>query len=383
MPQIENMKLYIIAGEASGDLHASNLIKSLKKENQEIEFRCWGGDKMKDEGVFIVKHIKELAFMGFIEVISNIRTILKNIRFCKEDIEEFKPDALILVDYPGFNLRIAEWAKNKGIKVIYYISPQVWAWKQSRVHKIKRFVDKMFVILPFEKEFYERFDFQVEYVGHPLLDAIELYQQSARSSDEFRQMNSLDSLPIIAVLPGSRKQEVSVKLPIMLKALADFPAYQFIIAGAPSLDATFYMEIIGNIEANQNVRILYNQTYDLLSASEAAIVTSGTATLETALLEIPEVVCYKGSAISYHIAKRLIKIDYISLVNLIMGKEVVKELIQQDCKPEAIRKELQQIIIGGKKRASILENYKELKKIVGGGGASEKVAQSLLKTIRS
>ena len=383
MPQIENMKLYIIAGEASGDLHASNLIKSLKKENQEIEFRCWGGDKMKDEGVFIVKHIKELAFMGFIEVISNIRTILKNIRFCKDDIEKFKPDALILVDYPGFNLRIAEWAKNKGIKVIYYISPQVWAWKQSRVHKIKRFVDKMFVILPFEKEFYERFDFQVEYVGHPLLDAIELYQQSARSSDEFRQMNSLDSLPIIAVLPGSRKQEVSVKLPIMLKALADFPAYQFIIAGAPSLDATFYMEIIGNIEANQNVRILYNQTYDLLSASEAAIVTSGTATLETALLEIPEVVCYKGSAISYHIAKRLIKIDYISLVNLIMGKEVVKELIQQDCNPDAIRKELQQIIIGGKKRASILENYKELKKIVGGGGASEKVAQSLLKTIRS
>jgi lipid-A-disaccharide synthase len=383
MPQIENMKLYIIAGEASGDLHASNLIKSLKKENQEIEFRCWGGDKMKDEGVFVVKHIKELAFMGFIEVISNIRTILKNIRFCKDDIEKFKPDALILVDYPGFNLRIAEWAKNKGIKVIYYISPQVWAWKQSRVHKIKRFVDKMFVILPFEKEFYERFDFQVEYVGHPLLDAIELYQQSACSSDEFRQTNSLDSRPIIAVLPGSRKQEVSVKLPIMLKALSDFPAYQFIIAGAPSLDPTFYTEIIGNLEANQNVRILYNQTYDLLSASEAAIVTSGTATLETALLEIPEVVCYKGSAISYHIAKRLIKIDYISLVNLIMGKEVVKELIQQDCNPDAIRKELQQIIIGGKKRASILENYKELKKIVGGGGASEKVAQSLLKTIRS
>ena len=383
MAQIEKMKLYIIAGEASGDLHASNLIKSLKKENQEIEFRCWGGDKMKDEGVFIVKHIKELAFMGFIEVISNIRTILKNIRFCKEDIEEFKPDALILVDYPGFNLRIAEWAKNKGIKVIYYISPQVWAWKQSRVHKIKRFVDKMFVILPFEKEFYERFDFPVEYVGHPLLDAIELYQQSACSSDEFRQTNSIDSRPIIAVLPGSRKQEVSVKLPIMLKALSDFPAHQFIIAGAPSLDATFYTEIIGNLEANQNVRILYNQTYDLLSASEAAIVTSGTATLETALLEIPEVVCYKGSAISYHIAKRLIKIQYISLVNLIMSKEVVKELIQQDCNPDAIRRELQQIIIGGKKRTSILENYKELKKIVGGGGASEKVAQSLLKTIRS
>ena len=383
MPQIENMKLYFIAGEASGDLHASNLIKSLKKENEAIEFRCWGGDKMKAEGVFIVKHIKELAFMGFIEVISNIRTILKNIRFCKEDIEKFKPDAIILVDYPGFNLRIAEWAKNKGIKVIYYISPQVWAWKQSRVHKIKRCVDKMFVILPFEKEFYERFDFSVEYVGHPLLDAIELYQQTAINSDEFRQLNSIDNRPIIAVLPGSRKQEVSIKLPIMLNALADFPAYQFIIAGAPSLDATFYTEIIGKLEANQNVRILYNQTYDLLSASEAAIVTSGTATLETALLEIPEVVCYKGSAISYHIAKRLIKIDYISLVNLIMGKEVVKELIQQDCNPDAIRQELKQIIIGGTKREAILENYRELKKIVGGGGASEKVAHSLLKTIRT
>jgi lipid-A-disaccharide synthase len=383
MPQIENMKLYFIAGEASGDLHASNLIKSLKKENEAIEFRCWGGDKMKAEGVFIVKHIKELAFMGFIEVISNIRTILKNIRFCKEDIEKFKPDAIILVDYPGFNLRIAEWAKNKGIKVIYYISPQVWAWKQSRVHKIKRCVDKMFVILPFEKEFYERFDFSVEYLGHPLLDAIELYQQTAINSDEFRQLNSIDNRPIIAVLPGSRKQEVSIKLPIMLNALADFPAYQFIIAGAPSLDATFYTEIIGKLEANQNVRILYNQTYDLLSASEAAIVTSGTATLETALLEIPEVVCYKGSAISYHIAKRLIKIDYISLVNLIMGKEVVKELIQQDCNPDAIRQELKQIIIGGTKREAILENYRELKKIVGGGGASEKVAHSLLKTIRT
>ena len=383
MPQIENMKLYFIAGEASGDLHASNLIKSLKKENEAIEFRCWGGDKMKAEGVFIVKHIKELAFMGFIEVISNIRTILKNIRFCKEDIEKFKPDAIILVDYPGFNLRIAEWAKNKGIKVIYYISPQVWAWKQSRVHKIKRCVDKMFVILPFEKEFYERFDFSVEYVGHPLLDAIELYQQTAINSDEFRQLNSIDNRPRIAVLPGSRKQEVSIKLPIMLNALADFPAYQFIIAGAPSLDATFYTEIIGKLEANQNVRILYNQTYDLLSASEAAIVTSGTATLETALLEIPEVVCYKGSAISYHIAKRLIKIDYISLVNLIMGKEVVKELIQQDCNPDAIRQELKQIIIGGTKREAILENYRELKKIVGGGGASEKVAHSLLKTIRT
>lgn len=379
----KKIKLYVIAGEASGDLHGSNLMKALKMENESIEFRCWGGDKMQAQGGVLVKHIKELAFMGFIEVISNIRTILKNIRFCKGDIEKYKPDAIVLIDYPGFNLRIAEWAKNKGIKVIYYISPQVWAWKQSRVHKIKKSVDKMFVILPFEKEFYARFDFPVEYLGHPLLDAIDEFQATAISKEQFKINNNLDERPIIAVLPGSRKQEVNVKLPIMLKALSDFPEYQILIAGAPSLEESYYASLTETTLPENRVRILYGQTYELLSASEAAVVTSGTATLETALFSIPEVVCYKGSAISYHIAKRLIKIDYISLVNLIMNKEVVKELIQQDCTPENIQRELKEILVGGNKREDMLFQFDILKKMLGEGGASKKVAQSLLKTILS
>ena len=305
-----------------------------------------------------------------------MKTILKNIRFCKEDIEFYQPDALILVDYPGFNLRIAEWAHSKGIKVIYYISPQVWAWKKSRVHKIKKFVDQMYVILPFEKEFYAQFDYDVAYLGHPLLDAIEDYRHVAISKEQFLDNNQLENKPIIAILPGSRKQEVSVKLPIMLEALKSFDDYQLIIAGAPSLDKSFYDSLI-----TENVKIIFGQTYDLLSNSEAAVVTSGTATLETALLGIPEVVCYKGSAISYQIAKRLIKIKYISLVNLIMDREVVKELIQIECTSSNIEKELKTLLIGGSKRVEMLQDFVEMEKILGKGGASKKVAQSLLKTI--
>lgn len=371
-------RLYMIAGEASGDLHASNLMHALKSENADIDFRCWGGDKMEQQGGKIVKHIKDLAFMGFIEVISNIRTIYKNITFCKKDIEAYKPDAIVLIDYPGFNLRIAEWAKSKGIKVIYYISPQVWAWKQSRVHKIKRTIDKMYVILPFEKAFYKQFDYEVEYLGHPLMDAIENFRRNAITSDEFLAKNKLDHRPIIAVLPGSRKQEVTVKLPIMLKALEGFTDHQIIIAGAPNLEMSFYRSMI-----TKKCSIVHGQTYDLLSASEAAVVTSGTATLETALLGIPEVVCYKGSNISYQIAKRLIKIKFISLVNLIMDKEVVKELIQDECNPENIERELRGILPGGPNRERMLQDYEELKKKLGAGGASRKVAQSLLKTIES
>lgn len=378
MSNQSKMKLYLIAGEASGDLHGSNLMRALKVENPEIDFRCWGGDKMKSEGGEIVKHIKELAFMGFLEVILNLQTILKNIRFCKEDILNYKPDALVLIDYPGFNLRIAEWANSNGIKVIYYVSPQVWAWKQSRVHKIKKYIDKMYVILPFEKEFYSNFDYSVEYLGHPLLDAINDFQQTALTSDEFHKKNNLDTKPVIAVLPGSRKQEVSVKLPIMLKALESFQDYQIIVAGAPSLDESFYNSLV-----DSKVKILYGQTYDLLYASEVAVVTSGTATLETALIGIPEVVCYKGSAISYQIAKRLIRIKYISLVNLIMNKEVVKELIQHDCTPTNIEIELKKIIKGGVNREKMLSDYAELKIMLGDGGASEKVAQSLLKFLDS
>jgi len=376
MDTAKKMKLYVIAGEASGDLHASNLMRALKVEKENIDFRCWGGDKMEMQGGKIVKHFKDLAFMGFIEVISNLKTILKNIRFCKEDIEFYQPDALILVDYPGFNLRIAEWAHSKGIKVIYYISPQVWAWKKSRVHKIKKFVDQMYVILPFEKDFYAEFDYDVAYLGHPLLDAIEDYRHISISREQFLDNNQLENKPIIAILPGSRKQEVSVKLPIMLQALKSFDDYQLIVAGAPSLDKSFYDSLI-----TENVKIVFGQTYDLLSNAEAAVVTSGTATLETALLGIPEVVCYKGSAISYQIAKRLIKIKYISLVNLIMDREVVKELIQNECTSGNIKKELKTLLIGGSKREKMLQDFAEMEKILGKGGASKKVAQSLLKTI--
>ncbi len=373
----KKLKLYFIAGEASGDLHASNLMKALNEKDSNLEYRFWGGDKMAEIAGTPVKHIKDLAFMGFVEVLLNLKTILSNIKFCKSDIEKYKPDAIVLIDYPGFNLRIAEWAKERGIKVYYYISPQIWAWKQNRVHKIKRVVDHMFVILPFEADFYKKFDYNVEYVGHPLLDAVEQYRLIQLPSDEFRKMNNLSDKPIIAILPGSRKQEIRVKLPIMLQAIKTFSDYQFVVAGAPSLEPTFYDEFI-----TKDTSIVFGKTYDLLSASEAAIVTSGTATLETALLGIPEVVCYKASQISYSIAKRLVKIKFISLVNLIMDREVVKELIQHDCNSTMIAQELKEIIKGGSKRDKILSDYSEMSETLGGGGASKKIAQSLLKTIR-
>ena len=378
-------RIYIITGEASGDLHGSNLVKELIKQNSEntdstkIDIRFWGGDLMTEAvGHPPVKHIRELAFMGFLEVVKNLRTIFSNISECKKDIEAFKPDALVLIDYPGFNIRMAEWAKSKGIKTIYYISPKIWAWKQSRVHKIKRIIDHMFVILPFEKEFYKRFDYPVEYVGNPLIDAILQYEEIKLSRDTFIQKNNLKSEPIIAILPGSRKQEVRLKLPVMLQAVKNMTGYQIVIAGAPSLDPSFYSEFI----QSDSVHIVHGKTYDLLSASEAAIVTSGTATLEAAILNIPQVVCYKTSGISYSIAKRLIKIKYISLVNLIMDKEVVRELIQHACNPDSIRYELSLLLKGGRNREEMLNEYSKMRKILGEGGASQKVAQSLLKTIQ-
>lgn len=378
MSKEKNLKLYFIAGEASGDLHGSNLMKALLNNDPSIDFRFWGGDLMEKIAGKPVKHIKELAFMGFIEVIFNLRTILRNIKTCKADILAYQPDALVLIDYPGFNMRIAEWAKQHNIKVYYYISPQIWAWKQNRVHKIKRTVDHLFAILPFEKAFYEKFDFEVEYVGHPLLDAIDQYKENTFSEADFRQKWELGEKPIIAVLPGSRKQEVKVKLPIMLDAVQDLHNYQILIAGAPSLDVSFYEPLI----ANRNAKIIHGATYDVLASSEAAIVTSGTATLETALLNIPEVVCYKASPISYAIAKRLVKIKFISLVNLIMDREVVRELIQHECNARQIRDELTLILEGGAKRKNVLADYEIMRQNLGGGGASEKVAQSLLKTIR-
>jgi len=373
------LKYYIIAGEASGDLHASNLMKAIIIEDDKAEFRYWGGDQMKSVSNGLVKHIKDLAFMGFIEVVMNLRTIAKNIKFCKQDILSYKPNVLILIDYPGFNLRIAEFAHKNGIKVHYYISPQIWAWKQNRVHKIKKVVDEMYCILPFEKEFYKKFNVDVHYVGHPLVDAINNFRNTALSKDKFLSKNKLSEKPILAILPGSRNQEIKVKLPIMLEASKSFPNHQIIIAGAPNKSTQFYNQIIGN----SNVKILENQTYDLLNHSDLAIVTSGTATLETALFNVPQVVCYKASTISYHIAKRLVKIDYISLVNLIMGKEVVKELIQGDLTSKNIISELKKIEnYQSEGRLKMENSYKKLKDKLGGGGASEKVASLLIDSLK-
>jgi lipid-A-disaccharide synthase len=372
------MKYYIIAGEASGDLHASNLMKALKKVDTNATFRCWGGDLMKAQGAYLVKHYRDLAFMGFTEVAVNIRTILGNINFCRKDILDHKPDALILVDYPGFNLRIAEFAHNVGIKVFYYISPQVWAWKKSRVFKIKKFVDRMFVILPFEKDFYARYDFEADFVGHPLLDMIE--DLPANNEQEFRQKNRLPDKPIIALLPGSRKQEIRKMLPLMLAVIPDFEEYQFVIAGAPSVESEFYTGLIGN----DKVLLLTGQTHRLLQNAYAALVTSGTATLETALFNVPEVVCYKGGFISYQIAKRVIDksiIKYISLVNLIMDKEVVKELIQNELTTANLKIALENITSDLNCREQIFADYSILKEKLGGPGASAKTAELINKNI--
>jgi len=365
------MNYYIIAGEASGDLHASNLMKELKVLDDSAHFRCWGGDLMKMQGAHLVKHYRELAFMGFTEVVMNLKTILNNIDFCKKDILEHKPDVLILVDYPGFNLRIAEFAKQNNFKVFYYISPQVWAWKQSRVHKIKKIVDKMFVILPFEKEFYQRFNYDVDFVGHPLIDAVASYQNISC------KLNVDTDKPIIALLPGSRKQEIKTMLPLMLSMVGRYKDYCFVIAGAPSQNKEFYQEFINGTD----VELVFNQTYQLLQRARVALVTSGTATLETALFGVPEVVCYKGGAISYAIARQLVKVDYISLVNLIMGKEIVKELIQNQLNEINLKTELDKLLQPDT-RNFMISNYAELKLKLGGAGASKKAAGLMMEYLK-
>ena len=366
------MKYYIIAGEASGDLHASNLMKAILQKDQNAEFRFWGGDLMaKVASQKPVKHYKDLAFMGFLEVAMNIRTILKNIKICKEDIKKYQPDVLILVDYPGFNLRIAEYAKSLGIKVVYYISPQLWAWKEGRVETIKKYVDEMLVILPFEQDFYKKHQVNTHFVGHPLLDAIS--DLAPIDAENFKKENGLNDKEIIALLPGSRKQEVEKMLDLMLSVRSYFKDYQFVIAGAPSLTKDFYEKFV-----DDDVHFVSNKTYDLLRSSRAALVTSGTATLETALLNIPEIVCYRSSQISYEIAKRVVKnIKYISLVNLIMDKEVVKELIQKELNTENLVAELKSIL-DGEKRNEMLNNFELLREKLGGKGASEHAAEIIV-----
>jgi len=374
--QNDTMKYYIIAGEASGDLHGANLMKALYEEDPEAEIRFWGGDLMEKTGGTLVKHYRDLAFMGFVEVIFNLKTILNNIKICKKDISEFKPDVLIFIDYPGFNMRIAKWAKVLGYKTHYYISPQIWAWKENRIKAIKNDVDKMFVILPFEKSFYEdKHQFPVEFVGHPLIDAIQ--SQSKPDENIFRRENQLNEKPIIAVLPGSRKQEITKMLSVMLSVVEDFEEYQFVIAGAPSQDFEFYKQFI----TNKNIKFISNKTYDLLRFSTAALVTSGTATLETALFKVPEVVCYKGSWASYQIAKRIITLKYISLVNLIMDQEVVTELIQEDCNTKRIKEELQKLLEPDY-REKLLKNYDILEEKLGGTGASKKTAKLIVENLK-
>ncbi len=358
------MRYYIVAGEASGDLHASNLMKAIKKLDNQADFRCWGGHKMEAQGCTLVKHYKDLAFMGFWQVITNIRTIVKNLRFCQDDISGYKPDALILIDYPGFNLRIAKFARKHNIKVYYYISPQVWAWKKSRVHLIKKTVDKMLVILPFEKDFYAQFDYEVDFVGHPLLDAIAEEQEQTKST------NHSEDKPTVAILPGSRKQEIEKMLPVMLKVTARFPEYRFVVCAVSSVGSSIYD---ANIK-NKDVQIVYDQTYDVLAEAYAALVTSGTATLETALFKVPQVVCYKADPFSYIIAKKLIKLKYISLVNLIMDQKVLTELIQKDFNEARLCNSLKKITQDKQSRQDVLDAYEALSRILGGTGASSKAA---------
>ncbi len=369
------MKYYIIAGEASGDLHGSNLMVSLLKQDPTAEIRFWGGDKMATVGGSIVRHYKHLAFMGFWEVFINLRTILSNITFCKKDILHFQPDVIVYVDYPGFNMRIAAWAKQQGFRNHYYISPQIWAWKENRIKKIKRDLDALYVILPFEKDYFnKKHQYSVDYVGHPLVDVIrkERNQKEANLPIELQTEQ-----PIIALLPGSRKQEILKMMPVFLDVINAFPDYRFVLAGAPGLDAEWYKQFT----KHPSIYMLQNQTYTLLKHSFAAIVTSGTATLETALFQVPQLVCYKSSAISYAIAKRIIKLKYISLVNLINDKEIVSELIQEKCTSDSIEQELKRLT-DTSIREEIRQSYQEIEQKLGHINASEQVAKSIIAVLK-
>lgn len=369
------MKYFLISGEASGDLHGSNLVKALLQKDPDALIRGWGGDLMEEAGAQILKHYRALAFMGFSEVVMNLPTILNNFRLCKKQILEFQPDVLVLIDYPGFNLRIAKWAKKKGIRVSYYISPQIWAWHSSRAKQIKANIDQMLVILPFEKAFYQQYNYKVDFVGHPLLDVVNTF----KPAKDFKSRHGLNDKKIIALLPGSRKQEIKTALNIMLQMTPKFPDHQFVVAGAPSIPKEYYQSIF-NQNATQNkegIKLIQNETYSLLSISTAALVTSGTATLETALFDVPQVVCYKGSPISYQIAKRVIQVEYISLVNLILKKPLLRELIQEDFNSADLAKALGEIL-KEEKQKELKADYRELRKMLGDSGASARAAELIV-----
>lgn len=363
------MKYYLIAGEASGDLHGSNLMKSLLQQDSNATFRYWGGDQMSQVGGVLIEHYRNMAFMGFVEVIKNLKTILGFIKKCKSDILTYQPDVLILIDYPGFNLRMAKWAKQKGFKVVYYITPQVWAWHKSRVHDLGKYTDRLLVILPFEAAFFKKYGYEAIYVGHPLLDAIENF-----IPDPVFKSYSQKENKILALLPGSRTQEIKMMLPIMLESVQNAD-YEILLAGAPSVIDGLYIDIIEKMKMQHKVRLIRNQTYDILTVSDFALVSSGTATLETALFKVPQVVCYKGNSISYHIAKRLVDLKYISLVNLIADEEVIKELIQDNLTPQNLGKEIELLSI---KQQTIKQDYEKLRLKLGNTGASRRAAQQIV-----
>jgi lipid-A-disaccharide synthase len=367
------MKYYLIAGEASGDLHGSNLMKGIREADKNANFRYFGGDLMQNQGGTLVKHYREMAFMGVVKVLLNLSTIGRNLSLCRSDILEFQPDVIILIDFPGFNIRIAKYAKKKGFKVFYYISPKVWAWNKGRIKTIRETISKMFVILPFEVEFYRNYDFNAEYHGNPILDAIQEKMDEKGKTPELTPEGIYLGKPVIALLPGSRKQEIHYCLPEMLAVISHFPEYQFIIAGAPGIDPSLYKTYI----KGHNASIVYNQTYDLLKRASAAVVTSGTATLETALMMVPEVVCYKMGSFTYNVGKHFVHIRFFSLVNLIMGKEVVKELLQSDISRNIIE-ELKRILFDNNYRQAMLDNYVDLRNILGSPGASGRVGRRVV-----
>jgi lipid-A-disaccharide synthase len=370
------MKYYLIAGEASGDLHGSNLMKGIRETDKNADFRYFGGDLMDAQGGKMVQHYREMAFMGFVKVLLNLTTIRRNLSLCKTDILEFQPDAIILIDFPGFNLRIAKYANKKGFRIFYYISPKVWAWNKKRVKTIRKTISKMFVILPFEVEFYRKYDVHVEYHGNPLLDAIQKKMDEKDTVLESASAGLSSEKPVIALLPGSRKQEIYHCLPEMLTVIPHFPDYRFIIAGAPGLEPSLY----NNYTKGYDVSIVYNQTYDLLKQAAAAIVTSGTATLETALMMVPEVVCYKMGSFTYNVGKHFVHIRFFSLVNLIMEKEVVKELLQYDLSKN-IREELMKILYDTNYRQGMLNHFSELRKVIGTPGASGRVGRRMVELL--
>ena len=367
------MQYYIIAGEASGDLHGANLIREIKKIDQQANFRGWGGDKMKAEGVTLVKHYKDHALMGFIEVLANIKTIKQNLNYCKKDINEQQPDMVIFIDYPGFNLRVAKHVKQLGIKTVYYISPKVWAWKKWRVKSIKKHIDKMFVILPFEKKFYKKYAYEVKYLGNPLIDIVDQKKNDIPGKASFLITNNLDKRPLIALLAGSRKQEIQRCLPQMLKAVKPFQEYQVVIAGMSVIDEQFYKKYTGDADA----KLIFDQTYELINHAEAAIVTSGTAVLETAIFDVPEIACYKTSVFTGLIALALVHIKYFTLVNLIMEREVVKELLQYNIAGNA-RKELKKILYDRAYRQKMLKDFAILREKLGVPGVTKKIAAQMV-----